>query len=136
LIEISQIMLDPGDVCLVPDPGYPDYWSGVALAGADMAFMPLTAENAFLPDYDSVPSGALGRAKLMFLNYPNNPTAATATPEFYERTVDFARKNNVVVASDFAYGAIGFDGRRPVQLPGDAGSEGCRHRILHAVEDV
>jgi len=116
LIEISQIMLDPGDVCLVPDPGYPDYWSGVALAGADMAFMPLTAENAFLPDYDSVPSGALGRAKLMFLNYPNNPTAATATPEFYERTVDFARKNNVVVASDFAYGAIGFDGRRPVSF--------------------
>jgi len=116
LIEISQIYLDPGDVCLVPDPGYPDYWSGVALAGAEMCFMPLKEENGFLPEYEAIPSGALDRAKLMFLNYPNNPTAATATPEFYERTVAFARKHNVIVASDFAYGAIGFDGKRPVSF--------------------
>lgn len=116
LIEISQIYLDPGDVCLVPDPGYPDYWSGVALAGAEMSFMPLKAENDFLPDYEAIPSGAVDRAKLMFLNYPNNPTAATATPEFYERTVAFARKHGIVVASDFAYGAIGFDGKRPVSF--------------------
>ncbi|WP_372630060.1 pyridoxal phosphate-dependent aminotransferase [Cohnella sp.] len=116
LIEISQIYLDPGDVCLVPDPGYPDYWSGVALAGADMSFMPLIEENDFLPDYEAIPTGAVDRAKLMFLNYPNNPTAATATPEFYERTVAFARKHGIVVASDFAYGAIGFDGNRPVSF--------------------
>jgi len=116
LIEISQIYLDPGDVCLVPDPGYPDYWSGVALAGAEMSFMPLKEENDFLPDYEAIPSGAVDRAKLMFLNYPNNPTAATATPEFYERTVAFARKHGIVVASDFAYGAIGFDGKRPVSF--------------------
>ncbi len=116
LVEISQIYLDPGDVCLVPDPGYPDYWSGVALAGGEMCFMPLKEENGFLPDYDAVPSGALDRAKLMFLNYPNNPTAATATPELYERTVAFARKHDIVVASDFAYGAIGFDGQRPVSF--------------------
>ncbi|OXS61142.1 LL-diaminopimelate aminotransferase [Cohnella sp. CIP 111063] len=116
LIEISQIYLDPGDVCLVPDPGYPDYWSGVALAGAEMSFMPLKEENDFLPDYEAIPSGAVDRAKLMFLNYPNNPTAATATPEFYERTVAFARKHGIVVASDFAYGAIGFNGKRPVSF--------------------
>ncbi|RED58749.1 aminotransferase [Cohnella phaseoli] len=116
LVEISQIYLDPGDVCLVPDPGYPDYWSGVALAGGEMCFMPLKEKNGFLPDYDAVPSGALDRAKLMFLNYPNNPTAATATPEFYERTVAFARKHGIVVASDFAYGAIGFDDQRPVSF--------------------
>ncbi len=103
-------------MCLVPDPGYPDYWSGVALAGGEMCFMPLKEENGFLPDYDAVPSGALDRAKLMFLNYPNNPTAATATPELYERTVAFARKHDIVVASDFAYGAIGFDGQRPVSF--------------------
>ncbi|XID94369.1 pyridoxal phosphate-dependent aminotransferase [Paenibacillaceae bacterium WGS1546] len=116
LIEISQILLDQGDVCLVPDPGYPDYWSGVALAGAEMAFMPLKEANGFLPDYEAIPAEAARRAKLMFLNYPNNPTAATATPEFYERTVAYARRNGIVVASDFAYGAIGFDGKRPVSF--------------------
>jgi aminotransferase len=116
LIEISQCLLNPGDVCLVPDPGYPDYWSGVALAGAEMAFMPLKEENDFLPDYGALAADDLDRAKLMFLNYPNNPTAATATPEFYERTVAFAKKNGVVVASDFAYGAIGFDGNRPISF--------------------
>ncbi|KQO17337.1 pyridoxal phosphate-dependent aminotransferase [Paenibacillus sp. Leaf72] len=121
LVELSQCLLNPGDVCLVPDPGYPDYWSGVALAGADMHFMPLTAENRFLPDYGAIDEAALRRAKLMFMNYPNNPTGAVANAEFYEQTVEFARRTGVVVASDFAYGAIGFDGERPVsflQTPG------------------
>ncbi|MBB6674073.1 pyridoxal phosphate-dependent aminotransferase [Cohnella nanjingensis] len=116
LVEISQCLLNPGDVCLVPDPGYPDYWSGVALAGAEMAFMPLLAQNGFLPDYGALPEDAVKRAKLMFLNYPNNPTSAVATREFYEETVRFAERNGVVVASDFAYGAIGFDGQRPVSF--------------------
>jgi aminotransferase len=116
LVELSQCLLNPGDVCLVPDPGYPDYWSGVALAGADMAFMPLTAENDFLPIYDDLTPDQINRAKLMFLNYPNNPTAATATPEFYQETVAFAERNGIVVASDFAYGAIGFDGKRPISF--------------------
>jgi aminotransferase len=116
LIEISQCLLNPGDICLIPDPGYPDYWSGVALAGAEMAFMPLKAENGFLPEYSILSSDVLDRAKLMFLNYPNNPTSATATPEFYEQTVTFARRHGIVVASDFAYGAIGFDGKRPISF--------------------
>ncbi|TJY44289.1 pyridoxal phosphate-dependent aminotransferase [Cohnella pontilimi] len=116
LVEISQCLLNPGDVCLVPDPGYPDYWSGVAMAEAEMVFMPLLAKNSFLPDYSQLPSEELGRAKLMFLNYPNNPTSATATPAFYEETVAFARQHGIVVASDFAYGGIGFDGKRPVSF--------------------
>ncbi|WP_042162337.1 pyridoxal phosphate-dependent aminotransferase [Paenibacillus gorillae] len=121
LVEISQCLLNPGDVCLVPDPGYPDYWSGVALAGAEMRFMPLTADRDFLPDYNAIDEETLNRAKLMFMNYPNNPTGAVATPAFYEETVAFARRTGVVVASDFAYGAIGFDGKRPIsflQTPG------------------
>jgi L-glutamine---4-(methylsulfanyl)-2-oxobutanoate aminotransferase len=128
LVELSQTLLNPGDVCLVPDPGYPDYWSGVALAGAEMAFMPLREANGFLPDYSEIPADKLNKAKLMFLNYPNNPTSATAPQSFYEQTVAFAEKHGIVVASDFAYGAIGFDGRRPVsflQTPGakDVGIE-------------
>lgn len=116
LVEISQCLLNPGDVCLVPDPGYPDYWSGVALAGAEMSFMPLSEANRFLPDYGSIDERTAARAKLMFLNYPNNPTGAVADSAFYEKTVEFAKRHNIVVASDFAYGAIGFDGRRPVSF--------------------
>ena len=107
---------EPGDVCLVPDPGYPDYWSGVALAGARMVFMPLTASNGFLPDYGVLNADDLKRAKLMFINYPNNPTGAVADAAFYAETVEFAARHGIVVASDFAYGAIGFDGKRPVSF--------------------
>jgi aminotransferase len=116
LIEISQCLLNPGDVCLVPDPGYPDYWSGVALAGAEMAFMPLLESNRYLPDYSALSPSDLNRAKLMFLNYPNNPTGACAPASFYEETIRFAEKNGIVVASDFAYGALGFDGKKPISF--------------------
>ncbi|MBH5317902.1 pyridoxal phosphate-dependent aminotransferase [Paenibacillus sp. GSMTC-2017] len=121
LVEISQCLLNPGDVCLVPDPGYPDYWSGVALAGAEMSFMPLTKENRYLPDLNAIDQEMSRRAKLMFMNYPNNPTGAVADSEFYADVVEFAAKHNIVVSSDFAYGAIGFDGVKPVsflQTPG------------------
>ncbi|CAM4402284.1 aminotransferase [Paenibacillus endophyticus] len=121
LVEISQCLLNPGDVCLVPDPGYPDYWSGVALAGAEMSFMPLTEQNSYLPDYEAISPELAARAKLMFMNYPNNPTGAVASAAFYEQTVQYAEKHGIVVASDFAYGAIGFDGHKPIsflQTPG------------------
>lgn len=121
LVEISQILLNPGDVCLVPDPGYPDYWSGVALAGAEMAFMPLRESNGFLPDYSELREADIDRAKLLFINYPNNPTGAVATASFYKETIRFAERHGIVVASDFAYGAIGFDGQKPLsflQFPG------------------
>lgn len=116
LVEISQILLNPGDVCLVPDPGYPDYWSGVALAGAEMAFMPLTEAGGYLPDFGAIDPETLRKAKLMFLNYPNNPTGATASAAFYQEAIRFAERHGIVVASDFAYGAIGFDGIRPVSF--------------------
>ncbi|PWW05494.1 aminotransferase [Paenibacillus cellulosilyticus] len=116
LVEISQCLLNPGDVCLVPDPGYPDYWSGVKMAGAEMAFMPLLERNSFLPDYSAIPAEMADQAKLMFINYPNNPTGAVADLSFYESTVTFAREHNIVIASDFAYGAIGFDGQRPISF--------------------
>jgi aminotransferase len=121
LVEISQCLLNPGDICLVPDPGYPDYWSGVAIAGGEMYMMPLLEQNGFLPDLDAIPEEILRKAKLMFLNYPNNPTGAVADRGFYEKVIQLAEKYNIVVASDFAYGAIGFDGHKPVsflELPG------------------
>lgn len=116
LVEISQCFLNPGDICLVPDPGYPDYWSGVALAGGTMHFMPLTADQHYLPDLSVIDPAIAEQAKLMFLNYPNNPTGATASLEFYEEAIAFARKHNIIVTSDFAYGTIGFDGNRPVSF--------------------
>ncbi|GAB6932773.1 pyridoxal phosphate-dependent aminotransferase [Calditerricola satsumensis] len=116
LVEIAQCLLDPGDVCLVPDPGYPDYWSGIALAGAEMVTMPLLRENGFLPDLARIPPAARQRAKLMFLNYPNNPTGACAPEAFFDDVIRFADEHNIVVAHDFAYGAIGFDGRKPVSF--------------------
>ncbi|WP_432774628.1 pyridoxal phosphate-dependent aminotransferase [Brevibacillus gelatini] len=121
LVEICQVLMNAGDVALVPDPGYPDYWSGVAVVNGRMSMMPLTAENQFLPDYSKIPQADLDRAKLMFLNYPNNPTAVNAPFEFYEETIRFARKHAIVVCHDFAYGAISYDGKKPVsfmQVPG------------------
>lgn len=116
LVEIPQCLLNPGDVVLVPDPGYPDYWSGVSLARATMAMMPLRAENHFLPDYDELAADVVKKAKLMFLNYPNNPTGAVATKAFFEKTVSFAQKHDICVVHDFAYGAIGFDGQKPTSF--------------------
>lgn len=113
LVEIPQCLLNPGDTMLVPDPGYPDYWSGVALAKAEMAIMPLREKNNFLPDYHELDSDLLAKSKLMFLNYPNNPTGAVATSEFFEETVKLAGKYDICVVHDFAYGAIGFDGIKP-----------------------
>lgn len=113
LVEIPQCLLNPGETILVPDPGYPDYWSGVELAKAKMVTMPLKEENDFLPDYSELNVEDLDAAKLMFLNYPNNPTGAVAGKEFFEETIQLARENEICVVHDFAYGAIGFDGKNP-----------------------
>jgi L-glutamine---4-(methylsulfanyl)-2-oxobutanoate aminotransferase len=116
LVEIPQCLLNPGDIMLVPDPGYPDYLSGVALAKAEMITMPLREKNSFLPDYSELPSDVIESAKLMFLNYPNNPTGAAATKEFFEETVQLASQNDICVVHDFAYGAIGYDGNVPLSF--------------------
>lgn len=116
LVEIPQCLLNPGDTILVPDPGYPDYLSGVALARAEMVMMPLREQKNFLPDYSELAENVLADAKVMFLNYPNNPTGAVATHEFFEETVKLACKNDICVVHDFAYGAIGFDGEKPLSF--------------------
>jgi len=116
LVELPMAVLNPGDTMLLPDPGYPDYLSGVVLGDAQYDVMPLFAENDFLPDYDALSDEIKDRAKLLYLNYPNNPTGGTATLEFFEETVRFAKEHQIIVAHDFAYGAIGFDGHKPVSF--------------------
>lgn len=123
LFEVSQSLLNPGDTALVPNPGYPDYLSGVALAGAQPELMPLFEENGFLPDYNNISKETLEKAKMMFLNYPNNPTAGVATKEFFDETVALAKQHDFCVVHDFAYGAIGFDG---VKQPSFLSSEGAK----------
>ncbi|MGG0238665.1 pyridoxal phosphate-dependent aminotransferase [Bacillus rhizoplanae] len=116
LVELPLCFTNPGDTILVPDPGYPDYVSGVALAKAKLATMPLLAENHFLPDYTKIDFRTAEQAKLMFLNYPNNPTGAIATTKFFEETISFANKHDILVCHDFAYGAIGFDAKKPISF--------------------
>jgi aminotransferase len=101
---------------LVPDPGYPDYWSGAALANVKMEMMPLTEENGFLPSYENIHTELAEKAKLMILNYPNNPTGAVADADFFHKTAEFAARHNICVCHDFAYGGIGFDGNKPASF--------------------
>lgn len=123
LVEISEVYLNPGDIALVPDPGYPDYWSGIALAGAQMVTLPLTQKNGFLPDLSQVPEEIAARARLLFLNYPNNPTGATADLSWFEHLTGYAKTHEILVVHDFAYGAIGFDGIKPSSFLAAAGAK-------------
>jgi L-glutamine---4-(methylsulfanyl)-2-oxobutanoate aminotransferase len=116
LVELPMAVLNPGDWMLLPDPGYPDYMSGVMMADVNYETLPLIAENNFLPDYNMLSEESKERAKLMYLNYPNNPTGATADLEFFNQTVAFAKENGIAVSHDFAYGAIGFEGIKPVSF--------------------
>jgi LL-diaminopimelate aminotransferase len=110
IAHISLAMVDPGDISLVPDPGYPVYHTGVILAGGVPHFVPLLAENGFLPDLSTIDKDIAGKAKMMFLNYPNNPTAAVAELNFFERIAEFARNNDIVVCHDCPYSEITYDG--------------------------
>jgi len=116
LVELPMCLLNPGDLMLLPDPGYPDYLSGVVLADVEYELFPLKAENQFLPDYHAISSDVLDAAKLLYLNYPNNPTGAVANLDFFNQTVKLAKKHGITVMHDFAYGAIGFDGNKPVSF--------------------
>lgn len=116
IAHISFCFTNPGDVNLVPDPGYPVYGIGTLFAGGTPQTMPLLKANGFLPDLRSIPAEAARRAKLLFLNYPNNPTGAVATKEFFEEAVSFAREYNLIICHDAAYNEIAFDDYRPVSI--------------------
>jgi L-glutamine---4-(methylsulfanyl)-2-oxobutanoate aminotransferase len=121
LVEISQIFLNPGDVALVTDPGYPDYASGIALAGGVMRKIPLYEELGYMPKLKAIDLETRKLGKIFFLNYPQNPTGAMATPGFFQDLANFADENEIIIVHDFAYAAIGFDGVSPpsfLQAPG------------------
>jgi LL-diaminopimelate aminotransferase len=110
LFHIHTCLLDPGDVALVPDPCYPAYVAGVKIAGGMVEPVPLLRQNGFLPDLDAIDENIARRAKMIWVNYPNNPTGAHATLDFYQKLVDWARKFEVAVVSDNPYSEICFDG--------------------------
>jgi LL-diaminopimelate aminotransferase len=121
IAHLSLGWAGPGDVVLVPDPGYPVYRISAIFAGAESYLLPLRPENDFLPDFSLVPAEVCQRATLLYLNYPNNPTGATVDLDFFEEAVAFARRHQLVLAHDLAYSEVAFDGYRPpsvLQIPG------------------
>jgi len=121
--HIALCFIDPGDVALVPDPGYPVYAVGTMFAGGEAYYLPLREENGFLPDLEAVPGEVLRRARVLWLNYPNNPTGAVADIEFFQRAVAFAREHGLAVLHDGPYSEVAFDGYRP---PSFLEAEGAR----------
>jgi len=116
IAHIPLAFINPGDVALVPSPGYPVYDISVQFAGGRSVSMDLTADNRFLPDLDAIPADVAQSARLMFLNYPNNPTSATAEGDFFDRVVAFAAKHEVIVCHDAAYSELAFEGYRPASF--------------------
>jgi LL-diaminopimelate aminotransferase len=113
IAHIFLAFVDPGDYTLVPGCGYPVYHTGGILSGGLTHWMPMTEENGFLADFESTPADVLAKAKMMFLSYPNNPTSAIATPEYFDRAIEFAREHDLLIIHDNAYSEIGFDGYKP-----------------------
>lgn len=111
--HVALAFVEPGDTALIPDPAYPVYQAGTIFAGGQPVYMPLTEENGFLPDLNRIEDSELKRAKILYINYPNNPTAAAAELDFFSRVVDFARRHNILVCHDAAYSEIAFDGYEP-----------------------
>ena len=121
IAHIAFCYINPGDVALIPDPGYPVYGVGTLLAGGVPYIMPLKEENGFLPDLDAIPAEVAQKAKLMFLNYPNNPTGAIADESFYLKVIAFAKKYDIIVCHDGPYSEIAFNGYKPLsflEVPG------------------
>ncbi|MCX7779704.1 MAG: LL-diaminopimelate aminotransferase [Negativicutes bacterium] len=121
LAHLGLCVVNPGDIVLVPDPGYPIFSAGPLVAGAELYRMPLKRENGYLPDLDAIDESVLCRAKFMIINYPNNPLAAVAPREFFAKVVALAHKYQFLVVHDFAYSELVFDGYRPdsfLSVPG------------------
>ena len=121
IAHIPLAFINPGDVVLVPSPAYPVYAIATMFAGGTPYEMPLLKENNFLPDFTAIPAEVLAKTKMMFLNYPNNPTAALATSDFFEEVVEFANQYNIMVCHDYAYSEMTFDGYVPpsfLETPG------------------
>jgi len=108
--------LNSGDISLIPDPCYPPYKGATILAGGRPYLMPLLESNGYLPDLNKIPPGARKKAKIIFVNYPNNPTGACANNDFYRKLIDFAIKNKIIIISDLAYSEIAYDGYSPPKL--------------------
>lgn len=116
LFNLSQALLNPGDVALVPDPAYPVYKASSRIAGADVFPLPLLHANHFLPDLDAIPEKIARKAKILWLNYPNNPTGAVAQLDFFSRAVDFVEKYNILLCHDNPYADVCFDNFRAPSL--------------------
>jgi LL-diaminopimelate aminotransferase len=108
--HVAMVCLDPGDLCLSPEPGYPPYTSGPVFSGAEVHYLPLTEENSYFPDLDAIPGEISERANLLYLDYPNNPTGAVVPEGAFDKAVAFARRHDLIVVHDNAYSEITFDG--------------------------
>lgn len=113
IAHLPLAFVNEGDYVLVPNPGYPVYYASTVMAGGKPYYLPLKAENDFLPDLSMIPEEVVKKAKILFLNYPNNPTSAVAEKEFINSAIDFCFDNRIILAHDYAYGEIGLDGYRP-----------------------
>ncbi len=121
LVYSATALLNAGDIALTPDPYYPAYVTAATTLGAEPYMLPLLEQNGYLPELEKIPASVLQRARVLWLNYPNNPTSACADRPFFEHVVDFARKHNLVIIHDMAYAEVYFDDFRPMsilQIPG------------------
>ncbi len=121
--HVALCLIDPGDVALIPDPAYPVYSMGTLFAGGETYPVPLLEENGFLPELEDIPSHVLERAKVLWINYPNNPTGAIADLDAYNLVAEFARKHDLAVCNDAPYSEIAFDGYRPISFLEAAGAK-------------
>lgn len=116
IANIAYCLIDPGDVGLVPDPGYPVYSMGTMFAGGETHYMPLLEENNFLPDFSAIPEDVARRAKMLWLNYPNAPTAAVADIAFFEEAIRFAKQYDIAICHDAPYTEVAYDGYKPISF--------------------
>jgi len=116
IAHIALCFIDPDDIALVPDPAYPVYTKGTLFAGGESYYMPLTEENRYLPNLEAIPPRVLKQAKLLWLNYPNNPTGAVAGLDFFRKVIRFAQEHDIAVCHDAPYTEIAYDGYQPVSF--------------------